>query len=65
MSDVEDETPDDQYADIVKQIDSEDKVDALYEELKSYTEYSVVPLLDKLNIGSLSEFLFPTGTKVY
>ncbi|MDD4931577.1 MAG: hypothetical protein PHG66_05560 [Candidatus Colwellbacteria bacterium] len=59
------EPVDEQYKIIVSQIDTEERLCALFTELKDYTEGSVVPLLENLNIQILSDFLTPSRVKIF
>lgn len=63
---VEDyEPPDEIYKKIVDQIDDENRLQDLCDELKSFVEYANVPLLEKLNIENLGEFLCPKRVRVF
>lgn len=60
-----DEPVDDQYKKIVTQIDDEERLWALYRELREYTEGAYIPLLQTLNMENLSDFLTPSRVRVF
>ena len=59
------EPVDEQYTDIVNQIDYEERLYYIHSELKDYTYNVAIPLLENLNIEILSDFLTPDRVRVF
>ena len=59
------EAPDEVYKKIIKQIDDEERLWSLFLEMREFAEYSTVPLLQRLNIENLSEFVNPERVRIF
>jgi hypothetical protein len=63
--DIEDERPDDMSKKISQQIDDEERLWDIFSEMKSFVEYEKVPLLQKLDVEQLSDFISPLRVRVF
>lgn len=59
------EHQDEMYKKIVTQIDDEERLHSLVNEMKEFTEYLIIPLLQNLNMEKLSDFITPSRVRVF
>jgi len=65
VSEDEYDSPDDMSKKISQQIDDEERLWDIFLEMKNFVEYECIPLLQKLDIEKISDFISPLRIRVF
>jgi len=65
VSEDEYDPPDDMSKKISQQIDDEERLWDIFLEMKNFVEYERIPLLQKLDIEKISDFISPLRVRVF